>query len=51
MAGPAPRLGGLELPALPSPEERERGKLLAELVPLLESRGYDAGDVRAALGG
>ena len=31
--------------------ERERRKLLAELAPLMESSGYDAGDVRAVLGG
>jgi hypothetical protein len=30
--------------------ERERRELLAGLVPLLESRGYDAGDARALLG-
>ena len=30
-------------------KERERGELLAGLVPLMESRGYDAGDVGAAL--
>ncbi len=32
-------------------QERERRELLADLVPLLESRGYDAGDVRAMLAG
>jgi hypothetical protein len=32
-------------------EERERGELLAGLASLMEGRGCDAGDVRAALGG
>ena len=32
-------------------QERERRDLLAQLVPLMESRGYEATDVRAVLGG
>jgi uncharacterized protein (UPF0335 family) len=31
--------------------EREREELLAEVVPLLESRGYDTGALRAVMGG
>jgi hypothetical protein len=31
--------------------EREREELLAELVPAMESRGYDAGSVKAVMGG
>jgi hypothetical protein len=31
--------------------ERERKELLTELVPAMEARGYDAGAVKAALGG
>ncbi len=31
--------------------ERERVELLSELVPAMEARGYDAGAVKAALGG
>jgi hypothetical protein len=31
--------------------EREREEMLAELVPAMESRGYDTGDVKALLGG
>jgi len=31
--------------------EREREELLAELVPAIEARGYDAGAVREAMGG
>jgi len=30
---------------------RERGELLSELVPAMEARGYDTGDVKAVLGG
>ena len=32
-------------------QEREREELLAELVPALEMQGYDAGTVKAVLGG
>jgi len=31
--------------------EREREEMLAELVPAMEGRGYDAGAVRAVMGG
>jgi uncharacterized protein (UPF0335 family) len=31
--------------------ERERKELLAELVPAMEARGYDAGAVKAVIGG
>jgi len=31
--------------------EREREELVAELVPALEMQGYDAGTVKAVLGG
>jgi hypothetical protein len=31
--------------------EREREELLAELVPAMESRGYDSGAVKAVMGG
>jgi uncharacterized protein (UPF0335 family) len=31
--------------------EREREKMLAELVPAMESRGYDKGAVKAVMGG
>jgi hypothetical protein len=31
--------------------EREREKILAELVPAMEARGYDAGAVKTAMGG
>jgi hypothetical protein len=31
--------------------ERERKELLAELVPAMETRGYDAGTVQAMMGG
>ena len=31
--------------------EREREKLLTELVPAMEGRGYDSGAVKAAVGG
>ena len=31
--------------------ERERQELLSELVPALESRGYDTGTVKAVMGG
>ena len=31
--------------------EREREEMLAELVPAMEARGYDTGDVKAVLGG
>ena len=31
-------------------QERERKELLAELVPAMEARGYDAGVVKAAMG-
>ena len=30
--------------------ERERKELLAEVLPLMEGRGYDAGDVKAKMG-
>ncbi len=32
-------------------QERERQELLAEVVPLMESRGYDAGAVKAVMRG
>jgi len=32
-------------------QEREREELLSELVPALESRGYDTGAVKAVMGG
>jgi hypothetical protein len=32
-------------------QERERQELLAELVPAIESRGYDAGALKAVMGG
>ncbi len=32
-------------------QERERQELLADLVPLMESRGYDTGAVKAVMGG
>jgi uncharacterized protein (UPF0335 family) len=32
-------------------QERERQTLLAELVPLMESRGYDTQAVKAVMGG
>ncbi len=32
-------------------QERERQELLAEVVPLMESRGYDTGAVKAMMGG
>jgi hypothetical protein len=49
-------VGGLKAQVLERIEaleerERERQELLAELAPLMESSGYDAGDVRALLGG
>jgi uncharacterized protein (UPF0335 family) len=31
-------------------QEREREELLAELVPAMEGRGYDAGAVKAVMG-
>ena len=31
--------------------EHEREKLLAEVVPLMDGRGYDTGAVKAVLGG
>ena len=31
--------------------EREREEMLAELVPAMEARGYDTGDLKAVLGG
>ena len=31
--------------------EREREELLAELVPAMEERGYEAGAVKAVMGG
>ena len=31
--------------------EREREEILSELVPAMEARGYDTGDVKALLGG
>ena len=31
--------------------EREREEILSELVPAMEVRGYDTGDVKAVLGG
>ena len=31
--------------------EREREELLAEIVPAMETRGYDTGAVREAMGG
>ena len=31
--------------------EREREEMLAELVPAMESQGYDAGALKAAMGG
>jgi uncharacterized protein (UPF0335 family) len=31
--------------------ERERQELLAKVVPLMESRGYDTGAVKAVMGG
>ena len=31
--------------------EREREELLSELIPAMEARGYDAGAVKAVMGG
>ncbi len=31
-------------------EERERQEMLSELIPAMESRGYDAGAVKAVIG-
>jgi uncharacterized protein (UPF0335 family) len=32
-------------------QERERQEMLAELIPAMEARGYDAGAVKAVMGG
>jgi uncharacterized protein (UPF0335 family) len=30
--------------------EREREKMLSELIPAMEARGYDTGDLKAVMG-